>query len=542
MAINKSSGDQVASEGKINGLTLNDKNQLVKVTKDGKAVMSVKYSAKGNPVKITQGDISTEYHYDGLGRLTGVNDSNKGQANYVYQVDEEDIRLQFDDRTKGAISTQTKITGHNQTQAQLQYASVSGSPWQAVVWSPALSKFLVPSPEQIAAPDDGFQSSKQRRRLYDAKSTIKGHQINFDKPSNSFSKPAEYAVANCSTDGSGTELDCFLYGVILDAASTITVGSPYTFSALAIADDDCLVKAYTFSIDNVIRGYNLSGLFPYTFDQQGQHSVQVTAECSCGGYFKWDGMSVEAQCPNGAINTCYKLVTETVAMTPANRQRRKVGVGEQINISLSPATDDVVHWSLSGDGKLGSIVGPHAVLTAGDISSSPIVTAKIGSVTLSVQFEVIPPTGVLITKRPNTNLYHSWSNRSSVGFLGQVLVQPTDVSFYGANIREGGGVAVATGLYANANGTVHDIGSWAGILQNNYLEITDTIQSQAHLPPFIYSTFRWPIEMEYRVGAGGIKQFAIATHLEVSDESKACIDKSGSNQYCKKHTDPRSEY
>ncbi|NQZ07591.1 MAG: RHS repeat protein, partial [Algicola sp.] len=243
------------SEGKINGLTLNAQNQVTKITNDGNAVMSVKYSAKGNPVKITQGDISTEYQYDGLGRLTGVNDSNKGQVNYVYQADEEDIRLQFDDRTKGAISTQTKITGHNQTQTQLQYASVSGSPWQAVVWSPALAKFLVPSPEQIAAPDDSFQSSKQRRRLYDAKSTIKGHQINFDKPSNAFSKPAEYAVANCSTDDSGAEMDCYLYGVILDAASTITVGSPYTFSALAIADDDCLVKAYTFSIDNVIRGY-----------------------------------------------------------------------------------------------------------------------------------------------------------------------------------------------------------------------------------------------------------------------------------------------
>ena len=108
-----------ASEGKINGLTLNAQNQVTKVTNDGKAAMSVKYSAKGNPVKITQGDNSTEYQYDDLGRLTGVTDSNKGQANYEYQADEEDIRLQFDDRTKGASSTQTKVTGHNQTQAQL---------------------------------------------------------------------------------------------------------------------------------------------------------------------------------------------------------------------------------------------------------------------------------------------------------------------------------------------------------------------------------------------------------------------------------------
>jgi hypothetical protein len=242
-------------------------------------------------------------------------------------------------------------------------------------------------------------------------------------------------------------------------------------------------------------------------------------------------MSVDAQCPNSLAGTCPKLITETVATTPSNRLRRKVGVGKQINISLSPATDDVVYWSLSGDGELGTIDGPHAVLTAGDIKSSPKVTAKIGSVTLSVQFEVVTPTGVLITKKPNTNLYHSWTNRSSVGFLGQVLVQLADVSFYGAEVGEGKGTAIATGLYANANGTAHDIGIWAKVYQNNYLNITDKIQSQAHLPPLIYGTFRWPVEMEYRVGAGSIKQFSIATHLKVSDESKACIDKSGSKQY-----------
>ncbi|NQZ11819.1 MAG: hypothetical protein HRT35_32100 [Algicola sp.] len=102
-----------------------------------------------------------------------------------------------------------------------------------------------------------------------------------------------------------------MYGVILDAANTITVGSPYTFSAFAVAEAECLLKTYTFSIDNVIRGYNLSGLFSYTFDQPGQHSVQVTAECSCGGYFKWDGMSVDAQCPNtitGVAGSCVTYV------------------------------------------------------------------------------------------------------------------------------------------------------------------------------------------------------------------------------------------
>ncbi|MCJ8272298.1 MAG: hypothetical protein MJK04_23215, partial [Psychrosphaera sp.] len=351
-----------------------------------------------------------------------------------------------------------------------------------------------------------------------------------------------YAVANCSTDGSGGEIECYLYGVILDAASTITVGSPYTFSALASADDECLVKTYSFAIDNVIRGYNLSGLFPYTFDQPGQHSVQVTAECSCGGYFKWDGMSINAQCPNSLAGTCPKLITETTATIPSNRQRKKLGVGEEVVIIIDPLPSDPVQWSLSGGGTLSAPFGEYTVLTAADIKSSSTVTAKVGGVTLSVKFEIVPPSGVLITRKPNTGLYHSWTNRSSVGFIGQIQALPTDVSFLNTEIREGGGIAVGTGLYLNDNGNVHATSDWMGVWQSNYLKAFDTIQSQAHLPPLILGTFKWPIEMEYKVGSGNVHFFGIATHFEITDETKACIDKGGSKQYCKNHTDPRSEY
>jgi hypothetical protein len=300
----------------------------------------------GKDGKTTSAKIRWQKHnFQYQGNKTTVKDANGDETIFEHNTNGITTKV----TNAEGFTSRIVLSDRNQTQAQLQYASVSGSPWQAVVWSPALSKFLVPSPEQIAAPDDGFQSSKQRRRLYDAKSTIKGHQRNFDKPSNSFSKPAEYSVANCSTDGSGTVFNCYLFGVILDAASTITVGSPYTFSALAIADDECLAKAYTFSIDNVIREYNLSCLFPYTCDQPGQHSVQVTAECSCGGYFKWDGMSVNAQCPVSASGPAYPVkFREHQRIVKANGELEILyywdsSNGNQIDLKGCKVSEEVVY-------------------------------------------------------------------------------------------------------------------------------------------------------------------------------------------------------
>ncbi|MCJ8273954.1 MAG: hypothetical protein MJK04_31710, partial [Psychrosphaera sp.] len=191
---------------------------------------------------------------------------------------------------------QTQVTGQNQTQAQLHYARMSGSPWQSVIWSASQSKLLVPTPGQIRVPDAGFQSGKQRRRLFDAKSKLKGQQRNFDKASNVHFAPPEYNVIGCTQqpdpEGGANPLDCFLYGVILDDAGTVQVGVPYTFSAFALGNYNC-EPTYNFSVDNIQVGSSTSGYFTYAFSQPGNHSVQVNASCSkCIGYFKWDAMAL----------------------------------------------------------------------------------------------------------------------------------------------------------------------------------------------------------------------------------------------------------
>ncbi|NQZ07460.1 MAG: hypothetical protein HRT35_09900 [Algicola sp.] len=266
-----------------------------------------------HPKTITKGENTTEYQYDSHGRLTGVNDNQKGQVNYAYQKDEEGIRVQLDDRTKGKRSNRTQVTANNQTQAQLQYARMTGSPWQSVIWHESLNKLLVPLPGEINAPDTGYQSAKQRRRLRDAKSIIKSQQLEHDRPSNSQFTPSEYSLVNCSLgddgEAGGVNQDCYLYGVLLDAASTITIGIPYTFSALAIGGSEC-DPTYNFVIDGVDMGQSDSGYFTHSFGTPGEHSVQTTAHCrQCVGYYKWDGIGVNVQCPLPVTQTPTRLTT-----------------------------------------------------------------------------------------------------------------------------------------------------------------------------------------------------------------------------------------
>ncbi|MCJ8270769.1 MAG: hypothetical protein MJK04_15365, partial [Psychrosphaera sp.] len=99
-------------------------------------------------------------------------------------------------------------------------------------------------------------------------------------------------MVNCDIVGDdgeagGVNQDCFLHGVLLDAASTIKVGIPYTFSAFAVADSKC-EPTYSFAIDGVNMGQSDSGYFTHSFGTPGEHSVQTTAHCrQCVGYYKW---------------------------------------------------------------------------------------------------------------------------------------------------------------------------------------------------------------------------------------------------------------
>ena len=52
-----------------------------------------------------------------------------------------------------------------------------------------------------------------------------------------------------------------------------------------------------------------------------------------------------------------KVKTETVATTPADRKRVKLGVGEKVTLTLQPTALTPVTWSVTGSGTLSATSG-----------------------------------------------------------------------------------------------------------------------------------------------------------------------------------------
>ena len=234
-----------------------------------------------------------------------------------------------------------------------------------------------------------------------------------------------------------------------------------------------------------------------------------------------------------------KVDTETVATTPANRTRTTIGVGEEVVCSIQPLL--TANWSTTA-GSLSSTNGSTTTFTAPDVATNATVTAEYSGCPCSVSFTVIVPTTGTVSRMTSYGIYHAGTNLSSVGFKGDFRLWPDSVSFYNIEMREGGGTAVATGIYSNENGRVHPTGPWLTVNQDNDVNCRDTIESATHPPPFINGDFMWPIEWEYHVGSGTSRVFTTVIHYQESDATKAQIQKGGAGPFSKNHSDSYSPY
>ncbi|MFT4928014.1 MAG: YD repeat-containing protein [Phenylobacterium sp.] len=267
IAVNQQSRTETLTVNKNNQLTQVDINSLTST----RAPLTIKYTGKGNPKSLKQGDHKIQYQYDKLGRLTHINDNISGQFDYDYQADESDIRLQLDDRTRPVQAMQSQINGHNQSQSSLLYARLEGTPWQAVVWQASLGKFLLLAPGRFNSPDAGYQSAKQRRRLYDALALTQSQQYDFDKPSNSFYLPAEYQTANCTY--------CFDdLNWTVDAPLTVNTYESVRLTASPIGNKKCEMF-YLMEAEGQPAVYSASGIFKHSFTTGGRKEVLIRAGC-----------------------------------------------------------------------------------------------------------------------------------------------------------------------------------------------------------------------------------------------------------------------
>lgn len=187
----------------------------------------------------------------------------------------------------------------------------------------------------------------------------------------------------------------------------------------------------------------------------------------CVILFAWQAYAVEWADWDPADFDNGELDPETTATSPANRARTVIGIGEEIELSLSGSwfdydlnvTDDEVvpdskrvTWVLTGNGSLSNYVGSTTSLTASikdssyNITVEAIVTDSGTKYTdaqewrFTIDFTVVTPSGITVQKLADfqDSLGDLGPPNNYIGAYSQfrVTVTPTTVSFYNVLFRE----------------------------------------------------------------------------------------------------------
>jgi len=146
-----------------------------------------------------------------------------------------------------------------------------------------------------------------------------------------------------------------------------------------------------------------------------------------------------------------RIVTETVATSPPNRARKTIGVGESVELKLSPITSGSVLWQhSSGLGFLNAIDDGSAYYTAPDTATTATIVAEYEGLSLPVTFNVIQPTGLLFEHKAVTRI----DQYPQTPYLGgecqaSIFVQPDTVNFYTISLHEGGSFLFYDGCFSD---------------------------------------------------------------------------------------------
>jgi hypothetical protein len=138
----------------------------------------------------------------------------------------------------------------------------------------------------------------------------------------------------------------------------------------------------------------------------------------------------------GAKAPSTKIVSKTVATTPSNRARRKIGIGEEVVCSTDPAKDAT--WSVTGGGAVTPALGNSTTFTASKSPSKSTVKATIGTEAFTADFDVVAPDGLKSTVKSNDGVGEKGPPNRNIGFktVFDCIVQPNTVAFHRIEFRE----------------------------------------------------------------------------------------------------------
>ena len=276
-----------------------------------------------------------------------------------------------------------------------------------------------------------------------------------------------------------------------------------------------------------------------------------------------------SQPTGGAQTSCHPactLTSQTKATSPADRTRTKIGVGEEVVITVkgNPAT-----WAItSGTGKLTPNTGARKSVTfkADDKDGNVTVTATGSGCACvnTITFKIVKPASWTMKRQANTKLRHT-ANRPDCGWKGIMYVHPNDVNFYNVETREKDSQYVGTGSYSGFNGDFHgnypapDFASdWFPLNAHTDADgstdnIPDTIYTglpstaiTGTAPPFKKGDGHFPITIQWQIigstDAKDIHAFPVVRQEDEIFENGRCESRKGSHTEGTMYTDPASNY
>ena len=255
---------------------LNNDNQLTRIEYPSRGQLDVKYDGNGNPTLLDSGEQTISCKYDAHGRVISIDNSAAGFSDYQYAEGEAGLRKQLDDRTFGNETDFRRVSNTLGQISQLHYSRPQGTPWAILTWNREISVLDIPTKFGLAKPNAIQEAADQRRRLYNALATEPAMQRSFDKASNSYFLPAEYASANCVYGSTATPT--------LSVPSTVTVGISFDITAdVYWVSPNCGPVLYFFWANGTYIGGGIGGLsksISHVFNTPGTKDILVSVICT----------------------------------------------------------------------------------------------------------------------------------------------------------------------------------------------------------------------------------------------------------------------
>jgi hypothetical protein len=248
------------------------------------------------------------------------------------------------------------------------------------------------------------------------------------------------------------------------------------------------------------------------------------------------------------------------------RSTKRFGVGEFVDLMVAANPPVVARWFIESDTSGGTLINNTAandgtaLYTAGHKAGTVTLVCKLlsgakpGTVVYRKTFTVVTPTDALMVQEPNTYVYHQ-QGTWSVGFLGNIYLRPTDVSFNNTKFQEGTCTAVSSGYLSDLHPQDHPLGIAVPVGDGNastgcMVNCTDTVHGTKAHTPYAKGDFLWQIPWRFGVEVpspgmppSDATKFTTADQHATADATgRATIEKKGTGPFFADANDPTSGY